>query len=126
MGKDRFQSMPNFSSDNLASRSQVSLSDKTHDSLDKLKNFAVGKSNLEGFLGSLSDSWIDKFSNQVLNLGENLYSYHSSLDQDINRSEVGLWWIYEGGLRLLVCDHARSCEVSIIHLTTGMAKDTGL
>ena len=119
MEKYRLQSMPKLLAANLESRSQVSLSDKTHDSLDKLKNFAVGKSNLDCFLGSLSDSWIDKFSNQVLNLGENLYSYHSSLDQDINRSEGGLWWIYEGGLRLLVYDDARSCEVSILHLTTG-------
>lgn len=119
MGKDRFQSMPNSSSANLASRSGVSLSGEVQNGLDKSENFAMGNSGLEAFLSSLPDSWIDKFSNQVLNLGDNLYSYRSSLDQDGKMAEGGLWWIHEGGVRLLVYDDARSCEVSIIHLTTG-------
>ena len=119
MGKDRFQSMPNSSSANLASRSGVSLSGEVQNGLDKSENFAIGNSGLEAFLSSLPDSWIDKFSNQVLNLGDNLYSYRSSLDQDGKMAEGGLWWIHEGGVRLLVYDDARSCEVSIIHLTTG-------
>jgi len=121
MGKHKFQSIPSFLSPNLGPRSEVSLSNEMQNSLNKLENFAVGKSDLESFLSSLSDSWIDKFSSQVLNLGENLYSYHSSLDQDVSMSEGGLWWIHEGGLRLLVYDDARSHEVSIVHLTAGTA-----
>ena len=120
MGKHRFQSIPNVLSTNSERRSGVFSSDQMQNSVGKLENFADGKSDLEGFLGSLSESWIDKFSNNSLSLGDNLYSYHSSLDQDRNASEGGLWWVHEGGVRLLVHDDARSHEVSIVHLTAGM------
>ena len=112
MGKHRFQSMPNLLDTNLETPDRISLSGEMQNGLDKLENSAIENSDLEGFLSSLPDSWIDKFSNQIFNLGDNLYSYPSSLDQDIGSSEGGLWWIRQGGVRLVVYDDARSRQVS--------------
>ena len=120
MGKHRFQSIPNILSANLERRSGTSVSDQVQNTVGKSENSAAGKSDLESFLGSFSESWMDKFSDKTLSLGDNLYSYHSSLDQDVRISEGGLWWVREGGIRLLVHDDTRSHEVSIVHLTVGM------
>ena len=120
MGKHRFQSIPNVLSANSERRSGVFLSDQTQNNVGSSGNFAAGKSGLENFLGSLSESWIDKFLDKSLSLGDNLYSYHSSSNQDIDISKGGLWWVREGGVRLLVRDDTRSHEVSIVHLTVGM------
>ncbi len=121
MGKHRFQSMQNLLDTNLETPDRISLSSEMQNSLDKLENSAIENSDLERFLSSLSDSWIDKFSNQIFNLGDNLYSYPSSLDQDIETSEGGLWLIRQGGVRLVVYDDARSRQVSLTHLTVGMS-----
>ena len=93
MEKHRFQSMPNVLSANSERRSGVFSSDQVPNSVGNLGNSVDEESCLESFLGSLSESWIDKFSSRSLSLGANLYAYHLSLNQDVNISEGGLWGV---------------------------------
>jgi HlyB family type I secretion system ABC transporter len=75
--------------------------------------------SLSDFLGGLSKVFLTKISKQVLNLGDNLYLENVLDHQNFQSLEGGLWWVCEGGIRLLVNDVNRSHETSIVHLTPG-------
>jgi ATP-binding cassette, subfamily B, bacterial HlyB/CyaB len=71
---------------------------------------------LSDFLGGESHVWLKKFSKQILTLGDNLYLEKISAHQNF-QAMGGLWWVCEGGIRLLVKDAGQSHETSIVHLT---------
>ncbi len=75
--------------------------------------------SLSDFLGSLFQVYSKDFSRQEFDLGSNLYSSKLSAHPSSQNSKGGLWWVCEGGIRLLVNDVAKSHETSIAHLLPG-------
>lgn len=75
--------------------------------------------SLSDFFGSSSQVYNKNFCRQIVELGDNLYSSRSSTHPNLKNTEGGLWWICEGGIRLLVNDATRSHETSIAHLISG-------
>ncbi len=72
-----------------------------------------------GFLGSSFQVLLKKISRQTIALGDDLYLKKPSSHQNFQDEEGGLWWVCEGGIRLLVNDAVRSHETSIAHLKPG-------
>lgn len=96
--------------------------DKTFDRV----NSSTQLKALSDFLGDASETWLCKFSRVTLNLGDNLYLKEDLMHVrgsaiDPSGPEGGLWWICEGGIRILVTLEHHSHETSIAHLIPGMS-----
>ncbi len=108
-----------YSSENPCSSLSWSKSGKICETSDP-NEVAPGLASLSDFLGGLAQAYNQQFSRRILNLGDSLYLSQLPLDQDTKDLKGGLWWICEGGIRLLVTDDIRSHETSIAHLTPGV------
>ncbi len=120
MVNDRFKSISTqpYSSE----KPSLSLSWTTDGAIHETENASEESpelASLSDFLGSSSKIFLKKFSKQILNLGDNLYLKNISVHQNSQSLEDGLWWVCEGGIRLLINDASRSHETSIVHLIPG-------